>query len=481
MKEILKDKKKLAMILVAVGVVLVFAGSMIAYRTSHITINGETYARDITALDLNGTAQPEIDKIAELTDLESLDLRNTGLTATEYEQLRAALPDCVISWSVPFQGGYYEETATTVTVASLTMADVEMLDYLPNLQTVDATACRDYEILDALRARRPDCKIQYTVTISGSDFRENTTALTLETVDPGELEAALPWLPALETVTITGEAPGAEKMAALMAAFPEVCFNWNFEVMGIPANSLDTHLDLTGVQLENVDDLESMLPCFHALERVDIYDRTVTSEEIDAMAKRHPETRFVWTVNIGPLISVRTDITTFMPYKFGATVRDRDLKELKYCVDIICMDMGHMNITDYSYLAYMPNMQYLILADTRGNDFSALEGLTNLKYLELFVTAFSESYLLPSLTSLEDVNLSFTYITDFEPLKQMDHLQRLWLAGMQLDAAQQKSMNEALPNTKIHYPTTPSTAYGWRESPNYYAQRDLLGMHYMRD
>jgi hypothetical protein len=36
-----------------------------------------------------------------------------------------------------------------------------------------------------------------------------------------------------------------------------------------------------------------------------------------------------------------------------------------------------------------------------------------------------------------------------------------------------------MPNTRIVYTEGSSTARGWRELPNYYAQRDILGMWYM--
>ena len=46
-------------------------------------------------------------------------------------------------------------------------------------------------------------------------------------------------------------------------------------------------------------------------------------------------------------------------------------------------------------------------------------------------------------------------------------------------AERQQALREALPNTYLMFEGISSTGNGWRESPNYYAMRDLLGMGYM--
>ena len=128
----------------------------------------------------------------------------------------------------------------------------------------------------------------------------------------------------------------------------------------------------------------------------------------------------------------------------------------------------------------MPNMQYLILAHTEGNDFSPLANLKELKYLEMFMTSFDQAEVLVGLTKLEDLNLGTSKIDNIEPLKEMTWLKHLWLpATKKVSSTEKKELLAALPDTVISYQGAASTGNGWREIPNYYAMRDLLGMPYM--
>ena len=269
-----------------------------------------------------------------------------------------------------------------------------------------------------------------------------------------------------------------------MGAYPNVRFVWNFEVCGVAATSLDTELVLSGIRMESVEEVESSLKYFYDLQKVEMCECGIPSEEMDALWKRHPETQFVWMVQVGEC-DLRTDITSFMPYQFGydgySKLKDKHMGELKYCVDLICMDLGHMAISDYSFLEYMPNMQYLILADTEGDDFSVLANLKELKYLELFMTSFDQAEVLTGLTKLEDLNLGTSKIDNIEPLKQMIWLRHLWMpATLKVSGTEKQELVDALPDTVINYKGTGSTGNGWREIPNYYAMRDLLNMSYMK-
>ena len=63
----------------------------------------------------------------------------------------------------------------------------------------------------------------------------------------------------------------------------------------------------------------------------------------------------------------------------------------------------------------------------------------------------------------------------------MTWLKHLWLpANKGVTGAEKRALVAALPNTVVEYRGTGSTGYGWREIPNYYAMRDLLGMSYSK-
>lgn len=481
--------KKKTCVIIAVVLLILLAGiggklGRGWWNDTYIKIDGQTLRRDVTALDLSGKAVAELEKVAELGALEELDLRETGLTTEQHETLAQALPKCRILWSVPFQGDYLDMDATSVAVTELRVEDVAQLAYLEKLERVNAAGCRDFEVLMDLKQQRPELEVHYTVQIGGVEYPESTGELTLENADAEEVAAALPYLPNLVNVTFTGTAPDSERICEWMGAYPNVKFVWNFEVCGVAATSLDTELVLSGIRMEGVEEVESSLKYFYNLQKVEMCECGIPSEEMDALWKRHPETRFVWMVQVGEC-DLRTDITSFMPYQFGydgySKLKDKHMGELKYCVDLVCMDLGHMAISDYSFLEYMPNMQYLILADTEGDDFSVLANLKELKYLELFMTSFDQAEVLTGLTKLEDLNLGTSKIDNIEPLKQMTWLKHLWMpATLKVSGMEKQELVDALPDTVINYKGAGSTGNGWREIPNYYAMRDLLNMSYMK-
>ena len=106
---------------------------------------------------------------------------------------------------------------------------------------------------------------------------------------------------------------------------------------------------------------------------------------------RWPNIRFIWTVRVG-LATLRTDAIGFMPWKHGHRggnpLRDKDCAELKYCIDLICLDLGHMKVSDISFLQYMPKMKYLIVGELPCPDFTPIRYCKELIYLEIFNVTF---------------------------------------------------------------------------------------------
>jgi hypothetical protein len=59
----------------------------------------------------------------------------------------------------------------------------------------------------------------------------------------------------------------------------------------------------------------------------------------------------------------------------------------------------------------------------------------------------------------------------------MTWLKNLW---WNYGAGSRAMLQAALPDCKFNYTSYSSTGGGWRELPNYYAQRDIFGMYYMK-
>lgn len=454
---------------------------LLYYHNNFLTIRGQAVRRDAQTLDLRGGSQPELDKVMQLSGLKNLDIRDTGITVEDYEALKAALPGCQILWSVPFSCGAQDSDSETVTLTGITGEDLELLSYLPELSSVNATGCRDYDQLLVLQQQYPDLEVSYNMTVAGTVHSRKTTTLTLETMDPEALARLLPHFPKLTTLVLTGEQPDDDALFALMAENPQLAISWDLEICGVTVNSLATEVDISGVQVEDLAALEASLLRLPNLEKVVMCGCGISNEEMDALNRRHEDIKFVWAVTIRG-VTLRTDITELMPYKYNLWPTTQEIQDFKYFTDLECLDLGHHKITNCDFVAYMPKMKYLLLGDTRISDITPLEGLTEIIYLEIFLTGVTDYTPLLKLTNLQDLNLCYTrgQVEVIAQLTWVDYIRWITTDEKKLWQSERELLEESLPDTVLELGTQQSSTGGqWRETQNYYDMRDILGMHYM--
>lgn len=460
-------KKRIVIILIAV-LLLVAAGGIgyyTWYQNSHIFVEEAVYAKDLTELDLRGT----------------------GVSLEHYEAVHQQLPDCEIRYDLPFQGGFYADDTTELSITSLTDTEVELLDYLPGLQTVHAEGCRDYAQLRALQERRPDCTVTYTVPLFGKEYPQDTKELSFgsEQLDMAELKAALSNLPQMEKVFFQQPTVPAAELIDLMEACPEISVTWEKDFFGTAYTSDVTELDLTGTQMETLDGVEEAAAYFPALEKLILSEcgpdpsrrKWIDYETMAAFReKMRPQYKVVWTVQINNL-KVRTDETYFMPAKHHEVVTNFQVQNLKYCEDMICVDLGHMAIQDISFVEGMPHLKYFIIVDAPLMYIDSISTCKELIYLEFFWTWLNDFTPLLECTAMQDLNVSRT---NGDPMvfKEMTWLKNLWIDGNDLTEAEKVELEAALPNTYIKYCYGLMAGNGWRFLQNYYDMRDLLGMPY---
>lgn len=426
-----------------------------AYANAHVFVGDEAYPKDA----------------------DSLDLRGTGITAAHFESLQSQLPHCHILWDVPFQGSTCPSDAESITITTLTPEDMAAFRYLTALQTVDATGCEDYAQLMALKELRSDLSITYQVRLSGQAYPMDTKSLTLTEADPQELTENLQYLPDLEQVHFVQPQMAPEDLLALTERYPRITFTWEKDVLGITCRENTTELDFSGTKLDNTAELEALMGYFPSLEKLILCDCGLDSETLAEYRERvRDQYKVVWSIQIQTL-TIRTDETTFMPVKHDIHVTDQHLKELKYCEDMICIDVGHMGVTDIHWVWYMPHLQYLTLADTDVANIEAIGSLKELVYLELFKTRVSDYSPLVGCTALEDVNLAFTY-GDAAVFAEMPWLNNLWINQCGVNAETRKLLEESLPDTHIEFDSGWHLGGSWRGVRNYFRMRDILEMPY---
>lgn len=511
------------------------------YTGRFLYIQGSFYRRDARELTATEKMAGELNLLTEFTSLEKLDLRKCAVTAEEFEHLHSALPECEILWQVPFQDGYVDSDARGLEVLFLRQEDLRQLEYLTELEYVTAVDCEDQTWFVELQRQRPELEVFYTVTLSDGLWGSDSTELVLEDADPAVLEEKLQYLPRAEKVLLTGDLPGAQEIRALQEAYPEIAFTWQMEKDGTYLDMETRAFDLSGAaslaeveqilfyfpKLEFLDlrgnsipdadlvllakknpgvdflwdltvgetrvstgakeiylsgtevtvaEVEAVLHCFPELERVEMCDCPVETEEMAALWQRYPDIRFVWTVDLAGMPH-RTDADYFMPNKYGLKINDQNIADLKYCVDMICVDVGHgTEVTHCEWAANMPQLQYLVLADSGVRSVEPLRGLEKLVFLELFQSKVKDYSPLMECPALEDLNLCYTY-GDPAPVQQITWLKRLWWSGCRWN--KRNDLTAALADTQIEYSAKSSTGNGWREGQRYYEMRDIVGMSYM--
>lgn len=521
-----------------IPIILILFG-MLYFHLNYFLWEDQIYLRDLEVLDLSGNSLPDLEPLQEFSQLKKLDLQDTGLTISQYDLLAAQLPNCEILWSVPFQGSYLSTDTEELTLHQVAKEDLSPLQHLPQLKKltlvdcndtdlietlvsnlpncvvlpqytfgsvlldrtdrlftstniknitdalelfpqltlIDATDCPNYEALAALQSQYPECKILYNVPLGGKLWRECSTEISVETATSDEITNALKALPWAKTITITQPVPDPDVMLQLRQDYPHICFSYNFDLGGVVVNSQAETVNISGAKLKNAAEFEKYLPHFPNIKKAEMCRCGISNEEMDGLKQRYPDIFFVWEVKIGHAW-IRTDVTYFMPYQHHLVLYDHHVDNMKYLTELICLDMGHMKVTRTDYLAYMPKLQYLLMCKTPITDISYCANMKDLKYLELFITKVTDFSPLLECEKLEDINIAYTRPSNPMIFGQMTQLKNLWFPNI-LDHYSQNQLRQALPDTNIVFVIASSTGAGWRKLPNYYAQRDILGMSYM--
>ena len=472
-------------------------------------------------------------------DAQQLDLQGQEISLRHYDRLRRHLPDCDIQWNVPFQNTAISWDVTEITVTSLSQQDIRDLKYFERLETVKAEECTDYENLLKLWKQRPDLQVEYAVplgtercsvraervllesvtaeavsrlawlpnlkqvlcgggalediahlrdycrerelelliSLGGEAVPLNTESVNTDTITDGQIDL-LQLLPEMKQLHIRQPKASAQKLLALKQSRPNVDITWEQEVCGQFFSSDVEEIDLSGVTITGLEELDEKLPYFPDLKTVFLGECGLDNELLAGHREKVREQyKLVWTVFCGSKLKTRTDATTFMPVRENVYYfNDEEAYNLRYCEDMVCIDIGHMSIHNIDFVEFMPNLEYLILAHTQLQYIEPISSCKKLKFLELDWSPIRDLTPLKGCTALEDVNLGNIH-ADFTPVGEMSWLKNLWMVGCSTGARYR--MTQALPDTKVMTTGAANVANGWRDLDNYYKMRDLLGMHYM--
>lgn len=402
------------------------------------------------------------------------------------------MPECAVGGFVSLGGEWYdlasEELALPPGAADFNelASTLGWFDSLRSLTVPDGALSTSEQL--TLKNAYPSLRFRWPVAVGDRVLSSDVPELAFlpgEAVDMEALEEVLPLLPDLKTVDFTLSAvPGADR-AAFLEAHPRLDVRWTVELMG-ETYPWDTELlDFNGVPIDDPSPIEAALPYLPRLKTVEMCDCGLSNEAMDALNRRHEDVKFVWRVYFSGY-NLRTDAEYFVASAFGdppPAVLNQHLPILAYCTELRALDLGHMYITDLSFIQSMPHMTYLILAESSVSDLSPLAGLKELKYIEAFLTGIWDLSPLLECPALEDLNICYTWVgadNAMAVLPEMKQLQRLWWCNTTLNTVQQQELFAALPDCLMFFQRGgQSTGGAWRYHENYYEMRDAFDMWYM--
>ncbi|MCL2695141.1 MAG: hypothetical protein FWE69_02315 [Clostridiales bacterium] len=359
-----------------------------------------------------------------------------------------------------------------------------LLPSLPALSSVDLTKAKvDGAAVYSLSQDFPQTQFLWRVSLGGQSVLSNVESVEARNTDG--LLAELPYLPDLKTVRILGQAENPEGQKACKAiadALPDVLVVWDFPLYGKIFSTDDETVNLDKTRIQNTEALREAIPYFKRLNRVEIDKTGLTDTALGVFVDEFPQIRFVWSVSVGGGAKhIKTDATYFNTMNMNSY----DLDSLRWCRDMVALDLGHNKAKNLDFLRPLKKLEILILAGCRvRGELDVLAELPNLTYLEVFGCGLrnEDAIALAKLTQLEDLNIGFNYISDLSPLYECTWLKRLWVCKQNKKIPSeetQAALRERLPDCEFSFHGYSSTEDGWRKHPRYYWMRDMLHTYYM--
>lgn len=491
-----------------------------------IPFQGKTYDQDTDVLYVTSLTDEDVATLDYFTRLKTVEAQE----CTDYPQLAALTarrPEVTVEYAVTIDGREYPQDTAVVSISGITEEEINLLTYLPELTAVTAVGCRTPEQMTRLRDFCQEKGLSFALRFGTKTYPDTVEELDVTGVTDGELEL-LQLLPELKTLHLKNPEADPETVAQLRSTYPKADISWEVEIAGVSFPDDTKEVDLSaalessaaqtttataagtqtaaGAQTTtktqtttgtaagtqstketqstapavtlNLEDLEKKMSYLSDAKQVFLGKCGLDNEELAALRERVRDSyKLVWTVQLGKKLTARTDDTTFMPVREHVYYfLDEDAYNLRYCEDMLCVDVGHMGLTNIDFVKGMPHLQILILAHNgQLQDISPISSCKELIFLELDWSAVKDFTPLVGCTSLEDLNIGLTY-PSVEPLMQMTWLKNLWM----VDRGGAYQLSQALPDTKIVASADVTVGAGWRNLPNYYKMRDMLGMEYMR-
>lgn len=445
----------------------------------NVPFQGKVYPNNTTSLTITSLSEQDITTLDYLTKLQTVDARQ----CTDYENLKALeqrRPKLTVDYDIVLGDQEFSRTSREITLDNIAEEEISRLAFLEQLKTVTVQGGGSTKNFQALQSYCHDHGIDFRVELGGKGVADNTKNLTIENVTEDEL-SLLPLMGDMTALNLVNPQASPETVFSLQTAYPSVKVNWEIHIGDQTISPEETDVDLSEVEVESLEQVEKAMSYLPNVKTLFMGEQDISHDDMAAFRDRvRDQYKVVWYIRFGDSNPIRTDITYFMPGRDGKRdgiyFTDKTSYNLRYCEDLISVDVGHLGVSDVSWVATLTNLEYLILAHTSVQYIDGIENCKKLKFLELDWSGIRTLDPLKGCTALEDLNIGNTW-PDVSALKEMPWLKNIYMIfGSGKDAYE---LAQALPDTRVVASGDRTVGSGWRTLPNYYAMRDALHAEYM--
>lgn len=351
-----------------------------------------------------------------------------------------------------------------------------------------------YEQVEAIRVAFPNAQLRYSIELFGQTVGADVQNLDLADMtaeQTQELYDVLPLMPQLQEINFVKEdgscVYGIEQIGQLdqlRERAPEVNFRVKFELFGQTVSSEDQRIEyyLVPIGNEGEPQIRAVLPYLTACEYFLLDGCEIDNEVMAQLRSDFPETKIVWRVWItepnynSPRHMRRAGFLTDTHRIRTTLVNDENSDVLKYCTEVKYVDFGHnLEISDFSFLGYMPDLEAAIIGLTNCNDVSMLVNCKKLEYLEVYGSKVTDLSPLAECTGLKHLNISRLQVDDITCLYGLE-LERFRAVDTKIPKTQIQEYAELHPNCQMLMKGWAPHENGWRydEKGNRVPRYELL-------
>lgn len=355
----------------------------------------------------------------------------------------------------------------TLTAGSFTQEELRAaMERLPGLEKIILPET-DLSPREIRKLRDTGLTVEYTVNLCGQIVPGDAAALDLSGIKQNQLPQVLEKLPLLpdltevELMSAAGKSDLSKKdVRALMDAVPAARFHYEFDLFGQHLSTLDTRVVYDSVDIgnEGVPEVREAMDIMTDCEYFLLDSCGIDNEQMAQLRDEHPEMKVVWRVFFKDC-NLRTDAHVV---RVTFELNDTNCMPLKYCTEAVYVDLGHNDkMTECGYLAYMPNLECIILSGAAVKDITPFANCKNLVWVELvFCGRITDISVFKDHPTMRFLNISRTSVSDISMLDNVP-LERFNCMAP-VSAYAQRHFREMHPDCiSVFYGVQPY-GYGWR-------------------